>query len=171
MQRGKSIKIAISLTALVLCWVTGCAEKKPESASAGTTALKHEHKPLHGGTAVELGKEEYHLELVLDASTGKMQAYVMDGELENFVRIAAESIEVLAKLPGKEETLVFKAVASNATGETVGNTSLFETQADWLKSTREFDAVLKSIVIKSSKYENVPFNFPKGNESGKKPKK
>lgn len=151
------------MTLLALGLAVGCGSK-PEPAPAETSA-KHEHKPLHGGTAVELGKEEYHLELVLDAPNGKMEAYVMDGELENFIRIGMESFEVQAKLPKGEETLVFKAVANSATGEKVGETSLFEAQADWLKTTKNFDGILKKIEIRGSKYEAVTFNFPKGNDA------
>ena len=41
--------------------------------------------------------------------------------------------------------------------------SLFQAQADWLKTHKTFDAVLKEIIIKGKKYENVAFNFPRGN--------
>jgi hypothetical protein len=117
---------------------------------------------------VELGEEEYHVELVLDAAAGKIQAYVMDGELENFVRIAVPSFDVTAKLPDKEEVLSFKAVPNSATGEKVGDTSEFETTAEWLKQVKTFDAVLKSLTVKSKTYTNVTFNFPKGNDKDEK---
>ena len=124
----------------------------------------HEHTPPHGGTPVVLGDEEYHLELVLDPASGKLQAYVLDGHLQDFVRLSAESFEVMAKLPNKPETLIFRAITTTATGEKVGDTALFETQADWLKTTTVFDAMLKVLIVKGKKYENVAFNFPKGND-------
>src|ERR1039458_3427366 len=108
----------------------GCGNGSPETQAPA----KHEHHPPHGGTPVVLGQEEYHVELVLDAASGTMQAYVMDGELEGFVRVAQASFEIAAKRPGGEETLVLKAVPNRATGETVGDTSLFTAQADWLKT-------------------------------------
>ena len=117
---------------------------------------------------MELGEEEYHVELVLDKAAGAIEAYVMDGELENFVRIAAESFEVTARLPAKPEALVFKAVPNTATGEKVGDTSQFEAQADWLKQEPTFDAVLKQITVRGKTYENVAFNFPKGNDKDEK---
>ena len=148
--------------------LVGC-EKKPAAAQPQATH-KHEHVPPHHGTPVVLGNEEHHVELVLDGASGKLQAYVMDGELENFIRVQQPAFEITASLPGREEILSFKAVPNNATGETVGDTSLFETQADWLKSAKEFDAVLKSLAVRGNTYQDIKFNFPKGNDTDEKPK-
>ena len=111
-----------------------------------------------------LGNEAYHLELVRDAAVGKLTAYVLDGELENFVRVKAGSFDVVAKLDGGSRLLVFRAVANSATGETVGDTSQFEAQADWLKTTATFDATLAALEIRGTTYAAVAFNFPKGND-------
>jgi hypothetical protein len=141
----------------------GCGHQD-SSGGGPQTVHKHEHKPPHGGTPVELGHEEYHVELVLDLAEGKLRAYVMDGELENFVRIKADSLEIDARLANGPQPLIFKPVANQATGETVGDTSLFETQADWLKTTNSFDASLKEISVRGTTYRDVQFNFPKGND-------
>jgi hypothetical protein len=162
-------KLAMAVIAIVCGCLTGCGDTQPTTPS--TTAHKHEHKPPHGGTPVVLGDEEYHVELVLDAPAGKLQAFVFDGELENFERIAMESFEISAKLAGKEEVLVLKAVPNTATGEKVGDTSMFEAQADWLKTETNFDAVLREIAVKSKTYQNVEFNFPKGNDKDETEKK
>ncbi|MCW5559918.1 MAG: hypothetical protein KIT22_19035, partial [Verrucomicrobiae bacterium] len=87
----------------------------------------------------------------------------MDGELENFVRIAAPSFAVEIITPRREPSLSFQAVANSASGETVGDTSQFSTQADWLKTTINFDAVLTSLTVHSRTYTNITFNFPRGN--------
>jgi hypothetical protein len=143
--------------------LAGCGKRAP-SVPPSDDAHLHKDVPPHGGTAVALG-EDYKMELVLDAPAGKLDAYVFDGEFENFVRIATESFEVTARLPGREEILAFKAVPNTATGETVGDTSMFETQADWLKTQSSFDAVLKQVTVRGTAFSNVAFNFPKGNET------
>jgi hypothetical protein len=143
--------------------VVACG-RKTESADA-PTPHKHEHNPPHGGTPVVLGDEAYHLEFVLDAAAGKLSAYVLDGEMENFVRCSVGSFEVTATIRGAPKPLIFQAVANPATGETINETSLFEARADWLKATKEFDAVLTSIAIRGSTFSDVEFNFPKGNET------
>jgi hypothetical protein len=141
----------------------GCAKKSDDRATAAH-AIKHEHKPPHGGTPVALGDELYHLEFVRDAATGTLQAFVFDGELENFIRSSAPTVDLVVTVNGSPQTLTLKAVANSATGETVGDTALFEAQAGWLKTTGEFDAVLKSITIRDNIFTDVKFNFPKGNE-------
>jgi hypothetical protein len=162
--------VKLLLAALGLCLVFGCGRENAGPGGAGIPA-KHEHIPPHGGTPVVLGSEEYHLELVLDAATGMLQAYVMDGELENFVRIAPAQFEVGVKRPAGEEVLAFKAVPNRATGETVGDTSLFAAQADWLKTAKTFDAVVKQINVKGSMFQSIAFNFPKGNDTDEKQNK
>jgi hypothetical protein len=139
---------------------TSCA-KSPEVTA---TSAKHEHKPPHGGTPVVLGDEAYHIEFVRDATTGTLQAFVFDAELENFIRTSAPSFDIVVTVNGAPRTLMLKAVANSATGETVGDTSLFETQADWLKTTPSFDALLKSLTIRGTTFSGVAFNFPQGND-------
>lgn len=152
---------SLLLASLVL--FTACGRKAGSTAVSDKPA-KHEHHPPHGGTPVVLGDEVYHLELVLDANAGKLQAFVLDGELENFIRSSAPSFEVVATVDGETKTLTFTSVANPATGETEGDTALFETQADWLKTTPNFDAVIKTINVRGTVFSDVKFNYPKGND-------
>jgi hypothetical protein len=139
--------------------LAGCGVRTPTAPPAGSQL--HKDVPPHGGTPVALG-EDYRLELVLDAPAGKLDAYVFDGEFENFVRINAESFQVTAHLPGGQQVLAFKAVPNPATGETVGDTSMFETRADWLENQKSFDAVLQQLTVKGTTFSNIAFNFPNG---------
>jgi hypothetical protein len=150
------------IVAVGVC-LAGCGEK-PGASGPPAASQKHHHTPPHGGTAVELGAEEFHVELVLDAAAGKLQAYVLDAHMENFVRLPLESFEVNATNAGQPQTLVFKPVANAATGEKAGDTSQFEAQGEWLKTAKTFDAVLKQITVRGKSYQAVKFNFPKGNE-------
>ena len=138
--------------------IAGCAKSSPGPAAVPPPA-KHEHHP-----PVVLGDEVYHVELVLDPATGKLSAYVLDGEMENFIRSAAPSFEMSALVKGELKALTLRAVPNPATGETVGDTSLFETQADWLKTTKNFDGVIKSLAIRGTTFTDVEFNFPDGND-------
>jgi hypothetical protein len=150
-----------AVLALAIAVACGCARAPAPSGQPH----KHEHHPLHGGTPVVLGEEAYHIELVRDAATGTLQAYVFDGELENFIRSSVPSFEIVATVNGAPRTLVMAAVANAATGETVGDSSLFQAQADWLRTTPSFDAVLTSVTIRGTTFTDVKFNFPKGNDT------
>ena len=162
--------IILICLALAAGFFSGCS--KSETAAPKTEAVhKHEHHPPHHGTPVVLGDEEYHIELVRDAAAGRLQAFVLDGELENFIRIQPTSFDIAAKFSGHSETLTLKAVPNSATGETVGDTSLFEAQANWLKTETNFDAALVAVNVRGKNYTNVVFNFPKGNDADETEKK
>jgi hypothetical protein len=158
-------RFTFAIFALPLILALGaCAKKEAPAVPAHAPVAKHEHHPPHGGTPVVLGDEIYHLEFVRDAEAGRLSAYILDGEMENFIRSAAPSFEIVATVGGERRPLVLQAVANPATGETVGSTSLFEATADWLKTTPTFDAVLTTLDIRGSVFSAVPFNFPKGND-------
>lgn len=124
----------------------------------------HEHTPPHGGTAVVLGEEAAHIELVLDPAAGRLRAYVLDGELENFIRVKDAALALAVREATGERALILAAVADPATGETAGDTSLFEAAADWLKTTPRFEATLREITVRGATYRDVTFKFPEGND-------
>jgi hypothetical protein len=147
---------------LSLAAFAGCS--RGGSGGSANAPAPHDEPP-HGGTPVVLGKEAYHIELVRDANAGKIDAYLLDGEMEDFVRTAVASFDVVATVDGKQKTLVFRAMPNPATGETVGDTSCFEARADWITTTPAFDAVLARIEVRGTSFENVAFNFPRGNDT------
>lgn len=130
----------------------------------------HEHKAPHGGTLVALGDHFAHLEIVFDAATGKLTAYVLDGEAEKAVRIKQAVLELAVTLPikdgatGEQVTIKLQPVANELTGEKSGDTSQFEGQDDKLKGLKEFDARVVALEVKGQALKDVAFNFPKGNE-------
>jgi hypothetical protein len=146
------MKFCLNIVVVAVLVLSGCAKKE-------AVGLHKDHPP-HGGTPVALG-ENYHIEFVLDTESGTLSAYILDDEMEGFVRSNMPSFEVTAKMGGAEQTLVFKPVANPATGETVGDTALFTAQAGWLKTTKTFDAVIKSVTLDGTTFTNVAFNFPK----------
>jgi hypothetical protein len=153
------MKLILSvLTAAALAvTLTGCGDSHDHSKDSGG----HHHSAPHGGMLLEIGQHEYNLEFVVDTAAGKLDLYVLDGHAENFIRIAMPAIEVIATAGDKTEKLVLQPVANNATGEKAGDTSQFQAQADWLKTTPVFDGVINEINIKGSKHTFLPFRFPK----------
>ena len=124
-------------------------------------AHEHEHVPPHGGAAVVLGEERFHLEFVLDEVANELHCYVLDGHMENFVRIEAPVIPIEF---ADETVLQLEAVASRATGETVGDSAHFKASVDWAATRKNFAAVVKELTVKGNRFENVSFRYPEGNE-------
>ena len=139
---------------LAITALSACGNKSEHAHGA------HVHKAPHGGTLVELGEHSYNLELVRDNAAGKLTAYVLDGHAEKFVRIKATTIDLIAMPGGKFTRVALKAVANSATGETVGDTSQFEAQADWLKDAGEFAGIV-TVEIQGKNFEKVEYALPK----------
>jgi hypothetical protein len=151
---------AALLPLLATLLLAGCGDKSAATAKTG----KYVDKPPHGGTPVVLGDGDYHVELVRDAATGTLSAYVLDDEMEDFVRSSSPSFEIRATVAGTAQTLVLSAVANPATGESVGDTALFQAQADWLKTTGNFAATLHGLTVRGTTFPDTSFDFPAGND-------
>jgi hypothetical protein len=141
----------LAITTLVACGKKDHAHEKHG---------EHTHVAPHGGTLVELGDHAYNLELVRNNEAGKLSAYVLDGHAEKFVRINTSAIELVAMPGGTFTRLSLKAIANPVTGETVGDTSQFEAQADWLKTAGEFAGIVTA-EIRGVKFEKVEYTLPK----------
>lgn len=144
------LSLAPILSAILLIALAGCSRNESSAGAGG-----HVHRAPHGGTLVEVGQHAYNIELVRDPAAGKLTAYVLDGHAENFIRIAAPSFDLVAFTGGERRPVTLRAVANSATGETVGDTSQFEGQADWLKNTGEFPGEIPAVNIRGTTFQNV----------------
>src|SRR5208282_3209472 len=104
----KPLKTAVLLAALCAL-AGGCGKGTPGSASDEKPQL-HKDVPPHGGTPVPLG-DDYNLELVRDPKEGTLSGYVLDDEMEDFVRSSSGKITIVAKSGRQTQTLVLSAVA------------------------------------------------------------
>lgn len=157
---------AASCLLLLLCTVvSACKPRHDHAHRPGDTHehAGHVHTAPHGGTIVELGEEMFHLELVHDAVAGTLTAYVLDGHLENFIRITQGSFALSVTLNGRTEEAVFQAIANPATGETVGDTSQFEARAPWLKTEGlRFEGRVRALTIRGRTFNDASVRFPEG---------
>ncbi len=146
-------QLLLLLTGVVLA-LAGCSKKEATAAAAG-----HHHHAPHGGVLVELGEHQFNLEFKFDEKRGVLQAWVLDGHAENFVRIAQRGFEVQATAEDRARVLDFVAVGDTMTGETAGDTSLFEVPAEWLKAAKAFDGRLKAITVRGVTFNDVVFRY------------
>ena len=162
-------KLTLVLCSVALGFAVGCRDSDDshghshdgEKAHAHD-ASKDDHAPPHGGTPVNIADDKFHLELVLDSSAGKMQAYVLDGHLEGYVPVAETAFVLLAKSAGGAQELAFRRVPEAGSSTLPEKSTLFETQADWLKSVKEFEGNIPTITLGGKTFTNVVFPFPKG---------
>jgi hypothetical protein len=147
----------------LLC-VAACLWAGPVAADAADA--HHEHVAPHGGTLVVFGDELAHLELVLDAETGEMTAYVLDGAAERGVPVQQPSLGIDVRPEAGAHFMVGLAAVENVlTGETRGNTSQFAGRSDRLEGLLRFRGEIRRLTVKGQVFERVPFRFPEGNET------
>ncbi|TXT23481.1 MAG: hypothetical protein FD138_3234 [Planctomycetota bacterium] len=147
------MKTQLSFASLVACalFAAGCGEPpapapvKPVAHSEGDGhdhASEHahpEHGP-HGGDLVELGKEEFHAEVVHDEDSGKVTIYILDGEAKKAVPITATELTINVKHDGKGEQ--FKVAAAPQEGDGEGKASRFVSDDKELAEDIEHEARL-----------------------------
>jgi hypothetical protein len=143
------------LMSLTLCFGS-CSDEYSSSPGDGA----HYHAPPHGGALVELGEHGsgYNLELFLE-DEGLLQIFVWDAHVDNLVRIEQEKIDLLLSNGNvSDRTLTCSAVEDAATGETVGNTSLFSSN-EKIAGQLPLKGVIPMIKVIGKTYENIPFEF------------
>jgi len=148
--------LGIGITCLLASglWL-GCSGEHSdiEQASHG-----HYHAAPHGGALAMLGDHLAQLELVAGPKPGEWSLYVLDGGAERFVRV--EQTEVQVAMDG--QNFVFQAVANQATGETVGNTSQFSAAVEGLGKDDSFPVQIEEIIVYRQSFKDVEFVYPEG---------
>lgn len=153
-------KIFITFLAAASCVLGPSCSKPPPATAADEKPQLHKDVPPHGGTPVALG-DDYNIEFVHEAGSNLLTGYVLDDEMEDFIRSSSRTVSIKANVGGEIRTLELRAVANPATGETEGDTSQFEGSADWLISAPKFDGILVSITIRGTTFTDIKFSFPK----------
>lgn len=145
--------IRLPILCLLTVLLAACGRQEHAAPKGGGGG--HVHTAPHGGTLIEVGEHAYNLELLRDGAAGKLTIWVLDGHAENFVRLKAPALEVNVTTGGEKKPLSLKAVANPATGETVGDTSQFEAQADWLKGSAPIEVAVAPVDIKGRRFEGL----------------
>lgn len=81
-----------------------------------TVVAFHDHnvKAPHGGVWLELGDEEYHAELLVEAKTNAVTVYLFDREAKSSVAIPAKDVVIKLMHDGEFETFKLKPHSQKA---------------------------------------------------------
>ena len=139
-----------ALASVCLLLAAGCGQ------GGGSSGGGHAHTAPHGGLLVEVGDHAYNLEFVLDREAGKLTAYVLDGNAENFIRTDLPGIVLTAN----DRALTLVPVANAATGETVGSTAQFEAAADWLKAPGALAVKVPALTLRGNAFSAIEATVP-----------
>lgn len=124
----------------------------------------HDHAAPHGGTLVALGEHFAHAEMVLDADTGRVTLYILDGEAEKPVRLEQPQVDLLVIRGDAEHEVTLAAAADPLTGEKPGDSARFEGTCLPLRGATDLLVEIKSLRVRGTAFAEVTFPFPRGNE-------
>ncbi|HEX2853509.1 MAG TPA: hypothetical protein VHO24_09740 [Opitutaceae bacterium] len=151
------IAVAVAVASSGLALLGGCSRRVEHAPSTHT---EHVHAAKHGGVAVELGEHEFQVEFTHGDTQGTLFAYVMDGHMNEYVRIEAPRFSATATIDGVASPIVFEATAEPATGEKVGDSSLFTAKLAGASARSAVDLSVPALVIKGHIYQNVAARVP-----------
>lgn len=149
MMRTRLGSVVVMAAATVM--FAGCGQQTPQNegngGGAGATATspsenEHEHEHPsegpHHGSLIELGKEEYHGELVHDEESGKVTIYILDSAATKAVPIEAAEITVNVVHDGKPQQFPLAAVPDE--GDPQGKSSRFVSEDQALGTGLDVEA-------------------------------
>lgn len=98
--------LRLFLSAFVACLVVPSvstfAQSKP-AAVASASAHEHDHSAPgpHAGKLFEVGKEEYHIELVVDETKKQLVVYLLDSRVKDYIALDLPFLALNLKMKGK----------------------------------------------------------------------
>ncbi len=107
-----SYKIVFSFVLGVFLFNSSASELRAQQATAATNAPKHAHPTHgpHGGELLEIGKEEFHAELVVNESKKQMVIYLLEKDAKSSIAIEAPFLAVNFMLAGKPVQVQLKSI-------------------------------------------------------------
>jgi hypothetical protein len=154
-MRRPSLSFLPALLVMAVLMTVGCSRHEHDHAAHAHHG--HAHQAPHGGTLIELGDHQFNLELLHDRGAGTLTAFVLDGHAEHAVRVPANEIRLLLDREGRTEPLSLAAVANPLSGETVGDTSEFRAEAEWLKEATMVSGHIAAITVRGVTFRDVAF--------------
>jgi hypothetical protein len=121
---------------------------------------EHLHEAPRGGTLVVLREEGAHVEVLADMATGHVSVLVLGPHGAQPVRIVQKAISVTFDVAGEPQTVELPAIASELSGETVGDTSEFAALVPALKGVGTFSGSIASVTVRGETYTDLAFTYP-----------
>ncbi len=124
----------------------------------------HHHDAPHGGTLIELGDHFAHLELMFDAGTGTVTAWILDGGAEAPIRLTQPTLAIIIDAPPAlaNRPLELQARASVLTGERVGDSSEFVFTHQGLRGLERITGRVIEVTVRGATFRDLRFDVPAG---------
>jgi hypothetical protein len=148
--------------------VIGCGTQAPKVAQKEPhSSTEHTHKPAaHGGTIVEIGRDNYHAEVVFEKG-GTLRLYMLGQDEAKVQEVEAKTLEAYAKAEGALEASQFQLEPKPQAGDKPGFTSLFVGALPKELVGQHVEVTIPNVVIGDGRFR-IAFssNPPKSGDHG-----
>jgi YHS domain-containing protein len=134
--------------------INGCG--RPPATKGPTAAAnhgeEHAHKPAaHGGTIIEIGRDNYHAEVLFEKG-GALRLYMLGNDEARVQEVAANPLEAYATLDGDTEAIKFTLEPSPQPGDSAGQTSLFIAQLPKEAVGKKVNVTIPNVAIGGERF-------------------
>jgi hypothetical protein len=150
--------VIVASIPLALLIVAGCATRtdpqvdaeKPAQTSAQES--EHAHKPgQHGGTVVEIGKDNYHAEAVF-GKDGLVRLYMLGKDEARIEEVELQELSAYARAAGDTNAVKFTLKPAPRKDDSQGKTSVFEGMLPTELRDRPVDVIVTAIRIGGGRF-------------------
>jgi YHS domain-containing protein len=167
---------AVGFAALALAVVAGCSktgsqdtEGKDKSAAKDKAEGDHGHKPgQHGGTIVEIGRDNYHAEAVF-AGGGLVRLYVLAKDEAQIQEVDQQKLAAYAKAEGDTQGVEFALEPKPRPDDAKGKTSVFEGTLPESLRDKKVEVTVTAIRIQGGRFRFAFRNFSNAQHGGNMP--
>ncbi len=142
-MRYRNNATLLLIGALAVAVTVGCGgdqdKKAADKDGVAAEHAEHPHEGPHGGLLVEIGKEEYHVEVCHSDKTHAVTVYVLDSTAKKAVPIAEKQITINLLADGKPAQ--FDLPAKPMDREPAGQSSRFELVDETLTENHDAEGV------------------------------
>jgi hypothetical protein len=157
---------AVGSVALALVVIAGCsrpvstdAESKDKQAAKDKAAGDHGHKPgRHGGTIVEIGRDNYHAEAVF-AQDGLVRLHVLAKDEAQIQEVDQQKLTAYAKAEGDTKGVEFTLEPKPRGDDSKGKTSVFEGTLPESLRDKKVEVTVTAIRIEGGRFRFAFRNF------------
>jgi hypothetical protein len=155
----------VAFPALALLIIAGCtprAAQEPSGDQQPATAGEHAHKPgQHGGTVVEIGKDNYHAEAVFEQG-GLVRLFLLGKDESRVEETDLQDLTAYARAGGDTRAVKFTLKPKPRKDDAPGKTSVFEGTLPQSLRDRPVDVTVQTIRIGGGRFR---FAFSNTNQA------
>lgn len=152
------------LGAGMLAAAIGCGKNSPSVAPkvANAGPAEHAHKPsAHGGQIVEIGRDNYHAEVVFEKG-GTLRLYLLGHDESKVQEIEARPLPAYAKGDGQAESAPFVMRPEPQAGDRSGMASLFVGKLPGELVGKKLDVTIPNVSIGGERFRIAFTSMPQG---------